>query len=155
MIRAARLEDLDGLVEVNGQVQALHLAARPDRYRDATPDEIAARFRELLADPERAVLVADDGGAVAGYAVVRRVDNPGNTFVLPRVTAHVDDLGVREDARRAGHGRALMAAVEAHARAWGAAGVTLEVQAFNQGAVAFYEEAGYAFASHRMSKPLG
>ncbi len=154
MIRAARPEDLDGLVEVSFQVQELHLAARPARYRAASRPAIADRFRELLADPARAVLVAAHDGAVQGYAVVRRVDDPGSTFALPRVSAHVDELGVRDAARRAGHGRALMAAVEAHARAWGADGVTLEVQAFNRGAVAFYDALGYAVSSHRMSKPL-
>ncbi len=154
MIRAARLDDLDGLVEVSMQVQRLHLAARPERYRDASRDEIAGRFRELLADAERAVLVADDGGRIGGYAVIRRVDSPGNVFAHPLVSAHVDDLGVREDARRAGHGRALMAAVEAQARAWGARGVSLEVQAFNADAIEFYRAIGYAFSSHRMSRPL-
>ena len=155
MIRPARPEDLDDLVEVSFQVQQLHLAARPTRYRAASRPAIADRVRELLADPARAVLVAAQAGALQGYAVVRRVDDPGSTFSLPRVSAHVDELGVRDAARRAGHGRALMAAVEAHARGWGAAGVTLEVQAFNRDAVAFYDALGYEVSSQRLSKPLG
>ena len=154
MIRPARGDDVDGLAAVSWQVQALHRAARPDRYRDASRAELAERFRALLAESGRAVLVAEADGEVIGYAVVRRVDDPGNVYALPRVGAHVDDLGVRDDARRAGHGSALMAAAEAQARAWGAGGVSLEVQAFNQDAVAFYQALGYAFGSHRMSKRL-
>jgi diamine N-acetyltransferase len=155
MIRRATLEDLEGLVEVGRQVQQLHRRARPERYRDASRDEIARHLRALLEEPRCVVLVADVAGAVVGYAVVRRVDDPGHVHALPRVAAHVDDLGVREDARRAGHGRALVAAAEDQGRAWGAGGVSLDVQAFNRDAVAFYEALGYAFSSHRMVKPLG
>ena len=68
--------------------------------------------------------------------------------------AHIDQLGVRHDARRAGHGRALMVAVEAQALAWNAAGVTLDVQSFNDDALAFYEALGYTVSAHRLSRPL-
>lgn len=153
MIRAARLEDLEGLVEVSWQVQQQHRTANPARYRDTPREEIAARCCELLADDDQTILVAEVDGDVRGYAVVRRVDSPGNTYALPRVSAHVDALGVRDDARRAGVGRALMAAVEAQSRSWGADGVTLDVQAFNADAATFYEALGYAVTTYRMSKP--
>jgi ribosomal protein S18 acetylase RimI-like enzyme len=154
MIRAAALEDLADLVEVNWQVQQMHLAARPAVYRDSSRDEIADRFRELLADAGQAILIDEVEGDLRGFVVIRRVDNPGNTYALPRVTAHVDMVGVRDDARRAGHGRALMAAAEAQARAWGADAVSLEVQWFNDDAVKFYQALGYAITSCRMARPI-
>lgn len=66
--------------------------------------------------------------------------------------AHVDQLGVAARARRGGVGRALMAAVEEQAHAWGAVVVTLDVQAFNPEAIAFYEALGYDIATLRMSR---
>jgi ribosomal protein S18 acetylase RimI-like enzyme len=151
-IRRAGPGDVAALAAINHEVQALHRAARPDRYADPSVEAIAAAVRTQLAAPDAVVLVADRDGDVVGYAVVTRVDRPGHTYALPRRTAHVDQLGVAGRARRGGVGRALMAAVEAQARAWGAAAVTLDVQAFNPEAIAFYAALGYDTATLRMSR---
>jgi ribosomal protein S18 acetylase RimI-like enzyme len=150
-IRVATDADVPELATINHEVQALHRRAQPEKYRDATVLEIAARFRELLADPDIVILVSATT-RVAGYAVVKRVDSPGHVFALPRVTAVVDQLGVLASARRGGHGRALMAAAEAQARTWQAAALTLDVQAFNADAIAFYQALGYAILTYRLTK---
>lgn len=155
MIRQATIEDLEGIVEVAFQVQQYHWVTRPTRFRDTPRHEIADRLRALLSDPEHTILVADVAKELLGYVVIRRIDDPGNVYARPRVVTHVDALGVRLDVRRAGHGRALLAAVEDQARAWGADGVVLDVLTFNQSAAAFYAALGYSCSSHRMSKPLG
>jgi hypothetical protein len=64
----------------------------PSRYRDPTDDEIADRFRDQLADPDVAILVAG-GDPVLGYVVVRRIDPPGNPFAHSRRVAHVATAG--------------------------------------------------------------
>jgi len=152
MVRPAGPDDVAAIAAINHEVQALHRAAQPDRYADPSLDAIAAAVRTQLAAPELVVLVAERDGDVIGYVVCQRVDRPGHTYALPRLTAHVDQLGVAARARRGGVGRALMAAVEAQAQAWGAAAVTLDVQSFNPEAIAFYQALGYATATHRMSR---
>ena len=126
----------------------------PEKYTDPPRDEIELRVREVLAAPQNVVLVAEEHGDVVGYAVVKRVDAVGHTYALPRITAHVEQLGVAARVRRGGHGRALMAAVEAQARTWGAVALTLDVQTFNADAVAFYAALGYETPTVRMSKRL-
>lgn len=153
MIRPAGPDDVAAIAAINHEVQALHRAAQPERYADPSLDAIAAAVRTQLAAPDLVVLIAErDGDGVVGYVVVQRVDRPGHTYALPRLTAHVDQLGVAARARRGGIGRALMAAVEAQAQAWGAAAVTLEVQSFNPEAIAFYQALGYAAATLRMAR---
>ncbi len=152
-VRAAGSDDVGALARLNAEVQELHRAARPDRYRDASLADIEDRMRALLAEPDVTVLVAEDGEAI-GFAVVRRQDRPGNTFALPRLSAVVEALGVTAGAQRRGAGRALMAAAEELARSWGAASVVLDVQSFNRGAQEFYVALGYAPSTVRMSKPL-
>jgi ribosomal protein S18 acetylase RimI-like enzyme len=154
VIRAATLDDVPALVELNHEVQAIHLAAMPEKYTDPPRDEIELQVREAFAVPALVILVAESAGEVVGYAMVKRVDAAGHTYARPRLTAHVDQLGVAARARRDGHGRALMAAVEAQARTWGAAAVTLDVQTFNAEAVAFYAALGYETPTVRMSKRL-
>jgi ribosomal protein S18 acetylase RimI-like enzyme len=145
MIRVARSDDVAALAQLNLEVQRLHLAAMPQRYRDPTAAEVEAHLRELLADADIAILVAEDAGALVGFAVVRRVEIEAHVFARARRAASVDALG---------HGRALMAAAESQARAWGATALVLDVQAFNAEAADFYRALGYAPATVRMSRTL-
>jgi ribosomal protein S18 acetylase RimI-like enzyme len=154
MIRVARSDDVAALAQLNLEVQRLHLAAMPQRYRDPTAAEVEAHLRELLADADIAILVAEDAGALVGFAVVRRVEIEAHVFARARRAASVDALGVAAGARRGGHGRALMAAAENQARAWGATALVLDVQAFNAEAADFYRALGYAPATVRMSRTL-
>jgi ribosomal protein S18 acetylase RimI-like enzyme len=154
MIRAASEADLGRLLELNRQVHDLHRAALPARYRDPSREEVEALFRERLGAPDVAVLVVEVGGeGPAGYVVLRRIDSPAHPFAHARVTAHVDEIGVDRFTRRSGHGRALMAAARRQAVDWAAVAITLDVQAFNREAVAFYQAIGWEIATHRMSRP--
>jgi ribosomal protein S18 acetylase RimI-like enzyme len=153
-VRGAELADVPALARLNAEVQALHRARRPDRYRDPSLPEIEGWFRTMLATEGVAILVATDGEAVVGYALVRTVASPGNVFAYPQTTAHLDQLGVAGGHQRAGHGRALIAAVEAQGRAWGAAAVQLDVQAINPEAARFYAALGYVATASRLARPL-
>lgn len=133
MIRAAREDDVTALAELNLEVQHLHVAAMPERYREPSRDEVEQHVRELLANRDLAIVVSELDGVPVGYAVVRRIDAPGHTYARPRLTAHVDQIGVRADLHRGGHGRALMSAFAEQARRWGAVAITLDVQTFNAG----------------------
>ena len=153
-VRAAELADAPAVARINAEVQALHRARRPERYRDPSPAEIEDWFWTMLANEDVAILVATDGDAVVGYAVLRRKASPGNVFAHPQTTAHLDQLGVASTAQRAGHGRALMAAAEAQGRAWGAVAVQLDVQAINPEAARFYAALGYVATASRLARPL-
>jgi GNAT superfamily N-acetyltransferase len=153
-VRAAGMSDLPALVRLNAEAHAFHMAAVPGAYRVIDPVEVEGWFRGLLAEERYAILVAEEGGEAIGFAVVERVDEPGHIFALPRRIANVAQLGVTAAARRRGAGRALMAAAEELARAWGASAVTLSVVAFNADADRFYRALGYAPSVTRMTKPL-
>jgi GNAT superfamily N-acetyltransferase len=154
MVRAAAVSDLGALVRLNAEVHALHRAEMPEKYRAIEPGEVEGWFRGLLADDRHAIFVAEEQGRAIGFAVVERVDEPGHVFALPRRIAMVGQLGVTAGSRRRGAGRALMAAAEAQARAWGAVAVALSVLAFNADADRFYRALGYAPSVTRLTKPL-
>jgi ribosomal protein S18 acetylase RimI-like enzyme len=63
----------------------------------------------------------------------------------------LEDLYVREDARRRGLGRALVAAALERARERGARRVELDVNETNDRALALYEELGFSAASKGMA----
>ncbi|SLN46039.1 ribosomal-protein-alanine N-acetyltransferase [Pseudoruegeria aquimaris] len=108
---------------------ALHARAFRDT-RPWTADEFAA----LLADPA-CFLAARAEGFALGRAVA------GEAELLT--------IAVAPEARRAGHGRALLAAFEAAARAAGARTAFLEVDAENAPALGLYLSNGYGESGRR------
>ncbi len=78
--------------------------------------------------------------------------DPGGGFVLARVAAdeaEILTLAVMPPGRRAGLGRALLAAAMAEARARGASAMFLEVAEENTAARALYADAGFAAVGTR------
>ena len=104
------------------------------RVRTAIPAESAA---EYLADPQVLHWVAEDDGAVVGhllcYVQRRRADDPLQVMLY--------EIGVRDDRRRQGVGRELIAAMESWMRTRGIASVW--VIAVKGGAEAFYAACGF------------
>jgi ribosomal protein S18 acetylase RimI-like enzyme len=106
----------------------------------------AARFAEYLADPERAVLTATEGGRIIGYAMLIR-GLPDDADVRKAVTAHpaveLSKMYVLPEGHGAGVSAALMSAALQHATELDAACVWLGVNQQNQRAQRFYAKHGF------------
>jgi len=90
-------------------------------------------LRQDIASRQSAVLGAwDAGGRLVGFGVVRLLAD----------AAHVMTIAVVPEARRRGHGRALLAGLRAAAVALGAHSITLEVRETNRAAIGLYRSAG-------------
>jgi ribosomal protein S18 acetylase RimI-like enzyme len=90
-------------------------------------------IRIARASGHGAILVARDGDTVVGAAMTGHDGHRGAIYYL----------AVEPGARRAGLGRALVAACEAWCRARGVPKVNLLVRKENPGVLAFYEALGY------------
>lgn len=123
----------------------------------ATPDNIAAfidenlseaRFREYLADPDRAVLVARaSDGPITGYALLIRgvPDDPDvQRAVELRPAVEVSKIYVLPERHGAGVAAALMSAALREAEDLGAKVVWLGVNQENHRAQRFYAKHGFA-----------
>lgn len=125
------------------KIHAQHAEGRPDLFGKGH-----AKFREeevlALFDKEDApVFVAkSDGGEVLGYAIamIKVNDSPAQGDYA---TLYIDDINVSEKARRLGVGSALLDACRHYAKKKGCYNMTLNVWAFNEGAIAFYEANGF------------
>lgn len=100
---------------------------------------MARRLQTLAGDRMRRVWVADGQSALAGWiAAERRLSLEADERV--EITALVVDHA----ARRAGVGRALVAAVEAWASQWGIDVVVVRSNVSRETSHPFYEALGYA-----------
>ena len=139
ILRAAVPGDLPALASLMGELGY-----------PSSEAQVAERLARMARREDMAVLVADDGGAMIGFASVMAVD-----------VIHVDPpagmlvaLVVAEAHRGRGIGRALADAAESWARSRGADRLTLASGLGRHGAHAFYEKIGYEHTARRYAKLL-
>ena len=137
-IRDARLEDSASIAALLGQLgYPTHAEA------------VAARVERLVAAADRLV-VAEVDGEVVGLADV----HVSPSLEHDRPAAKLAALVVDERHRGAGIGRALVAAMEAEARARGCAVLFLTTAERRADAHAFYERVGLVYTGRRYAKTL-
>ena len=100
--------------------------------------ETANRLAAIMGKPNDRVFVAETGGCVAGYIHGSDYDC---SYMLP--LKNIMALGVLEEYRGLGIGRALVGALEEWAKSDGCAGVRLVSSSYRTGAHEFYLRCGY------------
>lgn len=130
---------------------ARSIAATGVPWADAV-EQAAKTFADLLpeglATPDHHHWVAYSGDEEVGMLWVR---------IQPSATgSHAFGYGfnVREDLRRRGFGRAIMAAAEERFRELGVVSIGLHVFAHNPGARSLYEQMGFEVTGYNMRKTL-
>lgn len=132
IVRRARHDDLEAAADVIA-------AVAPEDFLGAQPpvdvEDRAERFRELIerGDPAALWVLQDDDGQVVGHAAVQESVSGVLSLGMAIVAA----------ARGQGGGRALVQAVQEHARSCGAHKISLEVWTENARAISLYAAAGF------------
>ncbi|MCD8205752.1 MAG: ribosomal protein S18-alanine N-acetyltransferase [Clostridia bacterium] len=91
-------------------------------------------FATLFDLPTFYSIVAEEAGEIIGYGCLQ----------IPADTADLENLGVAEEYRRSGVGRALLEALLEHCKSVGVKKVTLEVRVSNAPAMKLYLGHGFA-----------
>jgi ribosomal protein S18 acetylase RimI-like enzyme len=145
-LRRGHLRDLDTLVALEQAVFHTDVLSRRS-------------FRRFLAAPSATVIIAEEAGRLAGYALV--LYRPASKL------ARLYSIAIAPHIGRRGVGPLLLAAAEDAARRRGRRAMRLEVHDHNTRAITRYEKSGYRlFGRHRdyyddhgdalrFEKPLG
>jgi ribosomal protein S18 acetylase RimI-like enzyme len=150
-IREARKEDRDTLSALNAEIQAVHAAALPWMFKPAAPDTfLRAGVGELLDEPDNLFFIAEVDDVAVGYAYAQIIHRTETPFQYASDMVYLHHIGVRQEARRAGIGSALIGAVRAAASARDIGTVALDVWAFNDAARVFFRRHGFALGSERL-----
>lgn len=156
-VRAATTDDAPAIVAIALEVHRMHAEAMPDVFQPATPAVVTVDdVQRLVRAPGQLVLAATVAdGTVIGYAHAEEQVVPAGPYKKESRRLHVHAMGVTARRRGGGAGHALMAAVRAAARSRGLGdGVSLDVYAFNETALRFYEREGFVTLQQRMVRPL-
>ena len=125
-IRHARADDISAIFQIEkGALEAAHWP--PQRYR------------EILNDPSRSLLVLEHESTVQGFGVLRVLDGE----------CELENLVVEQNVRRQGLGAQLLRKLIDLAVQSGAAAVFLEVRQSNLAARALYNDVGFVESGRR------
>ncbi|MFD8075789.1 GNAT family N-acetyltransferase [Streptomyces sp. NPDC059718] len=131
-VTAATEADIEEIARLIGEIEVYYGGA----YAPGDVDQIRAA---LFSDsPAATVLLARDGDEVLGMASVSRLWPAAGA----EASLYMKELFVREAARGQGVGRALIAAVQEHARGLGCSRLEWTADADNPQALGFYEALG-------------
>lgn len=152
-VRFAEPKDFDAVNALRRQVSELHAAGRPETFKAGFCDEMRDLLYTFADDSEKAILVADAEGSVAGYAILHAIHKPETPFMVERRYIDIDEFGVDEARRRQGVGRAMIDFIRSYAAQQGCSHVELNMWEFNQSALRFYESVGFTTFRRYMELP--
>ena len=142
-VRWARENELERVNELRKQVNALHVAGKPEVFKPGFPEELRNYIYAIHKDPEQFIAVAVKDGTICGFAVLHHINRPENPFMKERDFLDIDEFCVDEAFRRQGIASEMIAFIREFARQKGFHRIELNMWEFNQDALAFYEAAGF------------
>lgn len=114
MIRFLRADEVEKLLPLSAQVNALHEQAHPEQYRgDASPEEVMGFFTQRLEEGAQVFVAETPDGAVTGFLLAVPVVREASPFLHPARHVELDQICVDEVCRGQEIGKALIAALEA------------------------------------------
>ena len=154
-VRNAEEKDIDRLLELLTQVQAIHTQGRPDLFEGTHTKYRPDDLRAILRDEGRRSLWRRTRTTWSRATPSASSSSPtGAATSSPRKALYIDDLCV-DQARRGEHiGQMLYAHVQEAARAMGCYHITLNVWSLNQTAARFYEKMGLKPLKVTMESPF-
>jgi ribosomal protein S18 acetylase RimI-like enzyme len=153
MYRRATVGDILAVCELGQILNRVHHLARPDIYTDATLEfaRDEALWLPCLQAKNQATFLAERRSTAVGFVTVQ-VAQPTSALMQPLTFGRIGSVGVIEELRGLGAGRALMRLAESWAYEQGAADMRLAVWTFNESAIRLYEELGYEVRAFEMGK---
>ncbi|MBB5962872.1 GNAT family N-acetyltransferase [Planomonospora venezuelensis] len=145
VVRPAGAGDLDGVVACSAALFAEDAGTRDPALNVNWPREYGeATFANAVGDPDRLVLVADDGGRVIGHLTGSL---SGPTPMRPVMVATLGSVYVQPHYRGRKIGARLVEEFRSWARGHGAQYAGVTAYASNEAAARFFERNGFAMHS--------
>jgi len=154
VIRLATREDLPRVNELRRQVNELHAQGKPEWFKQGFGEDLQAYLYTLFESDDHDVLVAESDGVIVGFACLKYVERPETPYRLASRFLEIEEIGVDENCRRTGAGRALVEHIRTIAKEKGFPRIDLNMWEFNENALKFYETIGFTTYRRYMEMPI-
>lgn len=141
--RIAEEKDIPEIARLLLHVHGVHSEKRPDIFKRGSRKYTDEELKELLNDGLYRIFVAEDSGDIAGYIFCILEVTENDKSLADRKNLYIDDLCVDPSYQRQGVGTLLLEKARVCAREEKCNSVTLNVWELNEGAMKFYEKAGF------------
>lgn len=142
MIRFAEKSEIPRINVLRKQVNDLHVEGRPETFKPGFCEELQDYLQVFFEEPGRAVIVAECGGEICGFAMVRYIQREETLYCHAESYYEIDEFGVDAAHQRQGIATKLFDFMKQDAVSRGFARIDLNMWEFNETALAFYEAMG-------------
>ena len=142
-VRLADENELSIINELRMQLFDFHALEKPNVFKPGCSQTLQDSIYDIWKDPEQDIVVAEQNGAVCGYAVLHHYTLPETPVMLERDFLNIDEFCVDEAFRGQGVSKAMIAFIREYAAKKGFQRVELCVWEFNRNALALYETVGF------------
>lgn len=148
-LRKANVNDFICVKKLMQSVQDLHHYNRSDIHKDS---EIFGEeeFNQSIND----IMVAETNGTVVGVVKYLFKEKAENNYTNYRKVLFIDALSVDANYRKKGIGKILMLEMEKLAKENNCSSIELNVWAFNENAIKFYENFGMSVKTMILEKNI-
>lgn len=153
-IRKAIETDIEQIDKLLYEVHKIHSDVRPDLFKKGAKKYTDDELKEIIANPKTPVFVAMSGVELVGYTFCIHQQHLNNNNMTDVKTLYIDDLCVDEKVRGQHVGKQLYEYVLNYAKTNGYYNITLNVWAWNESALKFYEKIGLKVQKIGMEKIL-
>lgn len=153
MIRKAVEQDYEELRNLVYQVHELHYLNRPDIYIDGNPFPLEY-FNKILNDKNALSYVYEENHKILGLLTASKKKNGTIPIVKQRTTYFIDDIVVDKNFRRKGIGKKLYDFLKEQSSKEKIDAIELNVWAFNEPAIRFYESLGMSIKNMKLEQSL-
>lgn len=143
IVRYAKRDELECVNKMRAAVNELHVNGRPDIFRPGFCAELQQHIYDVFDSDKADIIVAECGGTLCGFAVAEYIARPESAYNNARSFYHIEEFGVDAAFRRMGVASAIVEFCKGEAKAKGYNRIELDVWEFNDGAIQFYEAAGF------------
>src|SRR5690348_5011489 len=94
VVRVAVAGDEGTLAALNGVVQELHVASRPDQFKPTRIEEVREWYRQMLQNAAARVWIAEVDGEPVGYVLAIICERREGPFCPARKWCDLDQIAV-------------------------------------------------------------
>ena len=143
MVRFATYEDIEQINIIRKEVNDLHVKENPRIFKAGFSKEVAEYINQYINSQDKFLIICEENGLICSYAMVNIVIKPETAYRYEIKFLEIQEIGTLQAQQGKGYGKQLILKVKDIAKGHGINRIELNMWAFNEKALKFYEKLGF------------